>query len=555
MIALLKEHSLTVKSWFEAERFALTLSERQSTASITVGPDAPTIGVNDWLMDDQDPGKGIVWRVKSVDTDYATETRTIQCEHLITALRDLIMFGETTPGDMAGNAKAKECTAKQAVQYILKQQSDWTLGSFGYSKSAPYNFNGDDLLSALETVSSSLMDAWWSYDFASYPFKLNIKKKNTAVSCEMRMDRNIRTLRKTIDRTRMYTRFYPIGKNNLKLGGKGYVSKNEKLYGVVCKVETDQNKDTTEKLQAWAEERLNNHAEPIVTVTISGLDLSAATGETLDRLRLGTVCQVPLPEFSTTITEIISKLSWSDKLADPESVSITLANQVEDVASIINNLVKGGGGGGRAAAKNAEEDHAWFVDTTEKVGMVAEAVAGKGADKDWSRVSEIYADGTGINARVTKTEKDVVTMSTEIKATEDGLKSTVKKGHIISEINQTAEAVTISANKINLKGLVQALNLGAYNINAGNITGDIITGQSLVSEGDVSGDTGTFPTLTVDDVFDFDGHEGNWKTAQIPDLTYSEQRYFTYVAAGETYRVLGYIITAKSTTTIHYLGY
>ena len=183
MIALLKEHSLTVKSWFEAERFALTLSERQSTASITVGPEAPAIGVSDWLMDDQEPGKGIVWRVKSVDTDYSTDTRTIQCEHLITGLRDMIMFGETTPGTMAGDAKAKNCTAKQAVQYILKQQSDWTLGSFGYSKSAPYNFNGDDLFSALETVSSSLLDAWWSYDFASYPFKLNIKPKSTSVSC------------------------------------------------------------------------------------------------------------------------------------------------------------------------------------------------------------------------------------------------------------------------------------------------------------------------------------------------------------------------------------
>lgn len=464
MIALLKPHSLTVKNYFRAERFALNLSERQSTASITVGPEAPVIGVNDWLMDDKDPGAGIVWRVKTVDTDYATDTRTIQCEHLICGLRDLVMFGEVKPGDMAGNAKAEKCTAKQAVQYILKKQEDWTLGSFGYDKTAPYNFNGDDLLSALETVSSSLMDAWWSYDFTEYPFKLNIKKKNTAVACEMRMDRNIRTLKKTIDRSRMYTRFYPIGKNNIKLGGGGYVSKNEKAYGVVCKVETDQDKDTTEKLKAWAEERLNNHAEPMVTVTISGLDLSAATGESIDKLTLGKICRVPLPEYGTTITEIISRLSWGDKIADPESVSITLANQAEDVANIINNIQKSGGGGGRAAAKNAEEDHAWFVDTTEKVGMVAEAVAGPGANKDWSRVTQIYADGEGLHASVVHAQKDIVDAQSSIEANEKAIglevkRATEKEGKLSGRIDVQADQI----------GLVVKKKNGEYVVNAASI--------------------------------------------------------------------------------------
>ena len=461
MIAILNGHSLAVKNYFRAEKFALNLSERQSTATLTVGSEAPEIKVGDWLRDEEDPGKGIVWRVKTVDTAYETNTRTIQLEHMIQSLRDRIMFGEIPPGTMAGNAKAKTCTALQAVTYILKQQSDWTVGAVGYTKSAPYNFNSDDLYSALETVSSSLLDAWWSYDFSAYPFKLNIKPKSTAAACEMRTDRNIRTLKKSIDRSRMYTRFYPIGKNNLKLSGGGYVEKNTNLYGVVSKLETDNEKDTEEKLRAWANEKLNNHAEPIVTVTVSGLDLSKATGEALDKLTLGTVCRIPLPEFSTTITERIEKLSWSDKNADPESVTITLANQTEDVASIINNIQKKAGGGGKSAAKQAEEDHAWFVDTTDHVAMVAEAVAGEGASQDWSRVASVLVDGEGIHQRVTETEKDLVTAQSGIDLSASQINQFVKAvgkdgkitaASICLAVNNAGSSVTINADKIRLLG-------------------------------------------------------------------------------------------------------
>ena len=474
MISVLNSGSVTVKKQFMAEKFALNLAERQSTATITIGPEAGSVSVGDWLRDEEDPGAGIVWRVKSIDTDYATNTRTLQCEHMIQSLRDRILFGTVTPGDMCGKKGATTCTANQAVAYILKQSPDWTVKSVSYSKSAPYNFNGDDLMSALETVSSSLMDAWWSYDFSAYPFKLSIKPQSTDVVCEMRTDRNIKTMKRTVDRSRMYTRFYPIGKNNLHIKGN-YVSKNEKLYGVVSKVETDGNKATENELKAWAEERLNNHAEPIVTVTISGLELSAATKEKLDRLTLGTVCRVPLPEYDTIITERITKLNWSDKIADKTSVTITLANQVEDVATILNSLKSGGGGSARAKAKKDEEDHAWFVDTTDHVGMVAEAVAGEGADKDWSRVASVMVDGQGVHQRVTKTEGDVVTAFTQIQQLDDSIDLKVDKNGVISAINMTSESITISASKINLEGYVTTGMLAAAFTDAQQISTQQLT--------------------------------------------------------------------------------
>ena len=246
MIRLLNGHSLTEKARFQPESQPLTLNQRQSTTRIVVGPSAPEIIVGDWMQDITEPGAGIVWRVKSIDDQVETKTRTLVLEHIINTLRDKLMFGAVTPKTITGNNNATTCTAIETVEYILSHQSDWVLGSFDYSSvSNPYNFNGDDLLSALNTVSGSLEDCWWSYDTTVYPFVLNITTRAAAVSVELRAMRNIQTAKITIDKSRMYTRLYPIGKNNIHIDGN-YVSRNENVYGIIEKTETDQSKATKE---------------------------------------------------------------------------------------------------------------------------------------------------------------------------------------------------------------------------------------------------------------------------------------------------------------------
>jgi len=482
MMILMNGHSLTPKDAFQPERLAVNLSERQSTATLTVSDEAPEIALDDWMQIENGPGAGIVWRVKTIDDQIDRRTRTITLEHTIQTLRDRIMFGEIKSSTISGSSANP--TAQQAVQYILGNQSDWTLGGIAYSVSNPYSFNGDDLFSALETVSSSLADCIWEYDFSSYPFKLYIRQMSGDVDSEMRTDRNIRTMKRTIDRSRMYTRLYPIGKNNLHIDGD-YVSLNENIYGIVSKVETDQSKASKAELLRWANERIARHAEPAVTVTISGLELAEKTGESLDSFTIGRNCRVPLPEYATTITERVKKLSYPDVISDPEDVTITLANELQDVATILKEQAASGGRGGRAGAKNAEEDHAWFVDTTDKVAMVAEAVAGKdgSGDPNWSRVAQLTVDGSGIDARVTYAEGVIVTQASRITQTEKAItaevtRATGAESTMSSRITQTADA--ISAEVTRATGAESGLN-GKINVEAGRI--------GLVVEGSGSGAT------------------------------------------------------------------
>ena len=428
MMTLLEKHSLNPVAQFEPESQPLNLAERASTTTITVGPAAPEISVGDWIRDDTEPGEGIVWRVKTVDEQFDTETRTFQLEHIINTLRKVHMFGEVKPADMAGTPGATTCTATQAIEYILSKQSDWVLGICSYDVSNPYNFNGDYLFDALETVSSSLADCWWYYDMSSYPFTINIVERESAVSVEMRMRRNISKAKRTVDESRMYTRIYPTGKNNLHIDGD-YISKNENIYGRIDKPVTDQSKATKAELYRWAEELLNRHCEPSMTVTVSALDLSKGTGESLDHIVLGAKCRMPLPKYNVLIQEIITKISYADKIKDSTSATVTMANIREDVASIINQLIKSGGASGRASAKQAEEDHAWIDDTTDHVKLVAEAFIGKDGQNpvDWSRVAQLGVDQDGISGRVTKTEDDIVTAQTSIEANEEAINAEVTR--------------------------------------------------------------------------------------------------------------------------------
>ena len=424
---LLTGHSLTPARKVPVEAMSIQLKERDSTATLTPA-DMTGIGVNSWLKDEGNPGNGIVWRVKSIAQAYATQTPTVNLEHAINTLKDQILFGTHGPAQITGNSKATTCTALQAIRYILSQQSDWTLGSFPYNIANPYKFDGDSLFDALETVTDSLEDAWWSYDFSTYPFRLNITQKFSAVVSELRANRNLKTITKTIDKSGMYTRFYPIGANDLTLAWK-YLEQNTELYGVISKVETDNSIDTAAELIRWAMERLRKHSEPTVTIDVDGMELADATGESMDRLTLGTVCRIPLPEYGTTIQERIVSLSYQDKVHQPEIVKVTLSNNRTDITKIIADNMKKGGRSSRASAKRDKEDLAWFEDTNDHVAMCAKGIIGVDAqgNPNWVRLSQLVVDGNGLASTVSSVQNDVVIAQSQIQQTETSISMVVKK--------------------------------------------------------------------------------------------------------------------------------
>ena len=442
---LLEGNSLTATGVISPETMPLQLKERDTSATITT-ESAEGIAVGAWIQDDEEPGAGIVYRVRSIQQAFNARTFTIALEHIISVLKDQILFGEIKPADITGNPGDTTCTARQAVEYILARQSDWILGQFDFDNvSNPYKFDGDTLFEALETVTKSLEDAWWTYDMSVYPFKLNIIQLSADVDSEMRAGRNLKTITRTIERTGMYTRFFPIGKDDLHISGGGYVERNVSTYGAIEKSETDTSLTTEAELIAWANERLRDHAQPVVTISAEGLELSRETGESLDEITIGRVCRVPLPEYDTTIQERIIEKNYSDKIREKESFKVTMANSRPDVTKIIAEALKKSGKSGRGSARQSKEDHAWFEDTNDHVSMTAIGIIGVDAqgNPNWTRMSEFIADGEGLHAKVQTQMGEVTDKIATIEVTEEEIRTAVaaSSSTIYSTIEQTASGI------------------------------------------------------------------------------------------------------------------
>ena len=245
----------------------------------------------------------------------------------------------------------------------------------------------------------------------------------------------------------MYTRFYPIGKDDLHIAGN-YVERNANVYGVIEKVETDASIDSESELRRWANERLDVHAEPNVTIDVEGYELANATGESLDRMVLGRACRVPLPEYGTTIQERIVTLTYQDKVHQPDVFKATLANNREDITKIIADNMKSGGKGGRTSTKQSKEDHAWFEDTNDHVAMCAIGIIGTDAqgNPNWTRLSRLEVNENGIYGEVKSVQGELVIAETRIDMNEYAINLEAKRA-------QTAEGdlsgrLTVQADKI-----------------------------------------------------------------------------------------------------------
>ena len=471
---LLDKGSLTPKRKVPMEAMSLQLRERDSTATITP-VSMSGISTESWFMDDTNPGKGIVWQVRSIQTDYATNTPSITLEHVINKLKNRVMFGEHTAAEISGTPGATRCTAKQAIQYILRFQDDWVLGSFGYSDSNPYKFNGDTLYDALETVSNSLDDPWWSYDTTKYPFVLNINPRPDGTACKLLPGRNLNTITRTVDKSGMYTRFYPIGKDDLHISGD-FVGKNSEKYGIICKVGTDTSLETEAELRAWASSNLNRHCEPTVTITADAMELADKTGESLDRLTLGRLCSIPMTEYDTEINERITELNYPDKIHQPEVVRVTMCNNRNDVTRIIAEVIKETARGGRGGARQQKEDHAWFEDTDEYVAMVAEKTGINELGEEETLTGLIKVEAGKITQIVSAVgaNGEVTAASICLAIEKSGSKAAISADHITLGTSKLSNILTIIGSAVGVtKPLICSSDLtvnskgqiNCYNIN------------------------------------------------------------------------------------------
>lgn len=295
----------------------------------------------DWVEVETPDGEVGYYRVSEIETDMGTGRQRVQLEHGACTLRDYVIDSEY---------KQKK-TIAQHLAYILGKQPQtaspkWTVGTVEATDTVYLSLRGDTLYSSIDSMMESIPGYQAVYSQTGSAWTVNILSRPQDAVCEARLSRNLTSCKITYETGSLCTRVIAKG-----LTGGHLDSVNIGTYGIHEHDMTLNDGLSAAQKQATAQAYLDAHDHPEISVSISGVELSRATGLSLDAFRIGTVCRVVIPWLNVEVNEVITEKSYSDCLAAPETVKLTLANARPDLSYTVASTRSGG----RRTAKAAQE--------------------------------------------------------------------------------------------------------------------------------------------------------------------------------------------------------
>lgn len=542
-----------------------------STADMTVELSDTPVPMRSWVELYTIHGSAGIFRVSQSDIDYDRDEQRCTLEHGICALNDAIMNGddeeEKTPTEWLDALLAKQ-TAKKGSTAL------WSRGTVAATSTVYLTPNESTLLDLLTLMMEQLPDYIITTDQSVFPWKINIVKKSTAVQAEGRLSRNLASVRISYDDSDLCTRVYANGIV------QGYLDADTvSTYGIVEQyLMLDENIDHADAIRL-AKAYLKKRKEPAVSVEIDAVDLSRATGEGWDAFTLGKKFRLSLPAYGVTFEEWITGVTYADVYGDPEHVTLTLANEVADLAQRMAKVevtaqeadYKSDSNSSRIGSTartvvqhetklEKTDSYLKFLDdegvtvwrdtsATVEVGDAFAAMKAQVTDtygniaKKEDIIQRMREAGVTVDATKSlveiyateqvKTSKGVSENAASIKTNADNIELKVSKNGVISAIRQSAEKVKIQASKIELDGYVEG----------------ILADIDYISVGQLAVGNSGFSCSSYVTLF---GYNAEWKSSQVV-YSYSTSKKYHFQLTDGTSAYLSPVI-ACSTRTLHYLG-
>ncbi|MCI5771520.1 MAG: hypothetical protein MR021_01650, partial [Clostridiales bacterium] len=301
---------------------------------------------------------------------------------------------------------------------------------------------------------------------------------------------------------------------------------------------------------------LEAHKHPALSITLDAIDLSEATGEALDRLTLGRLCRVCLPEQGETLRRRIIRRVFPDVLGEPRRVRVTLASEMDSAVSTMAGLTVDTAVLRRQLNSGLQAQKELILSASERIALLsdeidllardveinAEHIALKASQQDMdtlgSRLSqaEIILNGSegqiGLIGRVTDAEGQI--------------------SEAMIDVNALKSQITLKADKIDLQGYVTMQDFEA-------VTGwtESFTGHSISADYITCG-TGDFDNLVFGTLA---GENCGWESKTVltsrGNLTVNK-RYLTLMKGDGTTVTLDVVtdvsLSSSSTVTLNYLG-
>ncbi|AIQ26968.1 hypothetical protein P40081_01145 [Paenibacillus sp. FSL P4-0081] len=275
---------------------------------------------------------------------YDGQTVTYSCEHVLATLMDDIMFQYHQVGGSGvpiGNV----------IQYILSKQATprWQLGSCEFSTEYEYNYENDNLISALFAITEPLeSDHMWTWDTTVMPWKLNLVQPETQPSAWIRYGKNLEGITVDEDPTQLITRIYPLGYgegvNQLNITevnptGLPFIDADTiGEYGVIAYPYVDLSIDNATTLYAAAKSVLEQMKRPKRTYSVEGLELYRLTDDPIDKFRTGAMVRIIDEELGIDIIDRVQVRGRPDIEGAPGDVKLEIANKADSQATDTNKL-------------------------------------------------------------------------------------------------------------------------------------------------------------------------------------------------------------------------
>ena len=573
-----------------------------STASLTL-PEGEHAAFHDWVEIFTQNGSAGVYRVSGASETY-TDKASVELEHSICALGDAIIPGK---GTISGTL-SEVLSAMLGYQVVTAGGAPlWALGGVATNAQASFEHDSTNLLSAvLEIVPEGYM---LTFDQSALPWRLGVAKMATTAECEGRLSRNLRGVTVTVDEEDFCTRIYCD-----KLPAPGYMDgPTVGTWGIKAKTITAQENVTQESLTAYIAQYLEDHKNPRVSIECDAEDLSAFTGEAIDRMEKGRLFRLALPDYGVAMEERILSVHTGSAYDEPERVRLTLANSIRDTADTlvyIDNAVTGGassssarggyvrGGGSGISPANVLDmlkktetyitaDEAWTREAGIRIeSNTAEMYATKKAIVgDWTGDVETIdalirasTDNGGLVAMLVGRKNSAEEVNAAISATAAGgglvtLKaSQTDLDAMGNRVSSAESSIKVNADNIELKvsknGVISSINQTAESIKisaskielSGYVTASEFSSLKAdlanVTSGTVQASHLYTQNLTATNTVRLSGHTCSWSSLEVcTGVHYSKELQTVPGGNGVDYAVIGSVKVWGDYETINFMSY
>lgn len=313
-----------------------------STAEIKLPWDSPAVNVDDFVEIFDPYGSVGIFRVYRA-TQKAGRTRGASLRHGIVTLADDIVTD--------GNAISAPVGQVFASLFAMQTTVRWVLGDCEVDPELEIVLQRthQSLMSAFSDLTAQLPDMYaWEFDQTTSPWRAHLRTMPAEAACEFRLNRNIASLDMTIDRDAQCTRLYAYGSGEGmdRIGLDGILgtpyldADNIEERGIIAKSITQEDIYDALTLRDVAQLYIDRHKDPTVSIRLSGHDVHAVTGLSIDQLHMGRLCRVPMPDLGMVLHERVVGISWRDVITRPSEVTATLANRLRDIADELAELMR-----------------------------------------------------------------------------------------------------------------------------------------------------------------------------------------------------------------------